>query len=91
MPRTMNQFVIDVAHNNKLYTIQQIIDFISKTGEGQDDKVKAIADQSLLMADQIMKSYGLTVYSIVNKTTPGGNALANLLLKHCEQVIMIKK
>ena len=91
MPRVTSQFVIDVAQNNKLYTIQQLIDFISKTGESEDENVKAIAEQSLAIANQIMKSYGLTVYSVVNKTTPGGNALANLLLKHCEQVIMVKK
>ena len=83
MPRVMNQFIFDITHNNKLYAVQQLIDFITKSSEGKDE----IKEQSIARANQIMKSYGLTVHSIANRTTPAGKAFAQLAAEHCEQLI----
>jgi hypothetical protein len=94
MTTIMNQFVVDVYHNDKLYTIQQVLDFIDKTAEKcpGEGKITEINDSAKKQVGQIMKSYGLSVHSIVKKTgSPAGKIMSQLVYEYSNEVIKNRK
>lgn len=94
MTTIMSQFIVDIYHNNKLYTIQQVLDYVNKTIEKcpGDEKIRAIGEETKTKIQAVMNSYGLTVHSILNKSdSPAGKTLTRVAYEHCNDVIKNRK
>ena len=92
MPRIMKQFVVDIVYNNKLFTVQQLLDYVNQTAEGRgnNEKVISIIEQSNVKIQAVMKSYGLTVHNILQKNaSPAGKAMADAALEHANEVLKV--
>ena len=93
MARIMKQFVVDSFYNDKLFTIQQAIDYVKSTGEGLESNEKAmkLIELSQQRVQQVMNSYGLTVHSVLKKTaTPAGKMMAAVILEHQNEMLRLR-
>ena len=90
MTTIMSQFIVDIYHNNKLYTVQQVLDYIDKTIEKcpSDEKVRMIGEDTKAKIKRVMDSYGLSVHSILKKSdSPAGKMMSRIAYEHCNEVI----
>jgi len=93
MAKIMRQFVVDSFYNDKLFTVQQAIDYVKSTGEGleSNEKISKLVELTQQRVQQVMNSYGLTVHSILKKTSsPAGKMMAAVILEHQNEMLKIK-